>query len=116
VGRSLGALLQLGAPITEELVLDRERLPLPQDRHLGLPESLMSAGQHPREGSRRRFWLSAELLSKNNLQLLQSGLRDGAGRAPSSPAIADGVFNDITVVGSAVAVNGATTSGPLAGA
>jgi hypothetical protein len=59
VGRGLGALLQLGAPITEALVLGRERLPLPQDRRLGLPESLMSAGQHPREESWCRFWLGA---------------------------------------------------------
>jgi hypothetical protein len=81
VGRGLGALLQLGAPITEALVLDRERLPLPQDRRLGLPESLMSTGQHPREGCRRRFWLGAEPPSKNNLQFLRSGRRDGAGRA-----------------------------------
>jgi hypothetical protein len=31
---------------------------------------------------------------------------------PASPAVADGVFNDIAVVGSAVAVSGATASGP----
>jgi hypothetical protein len=34
---------------------------------------------------------------------------------PASPAVADGVFDDIAAVGSAVAVNGATASGPPAG-
>jgi hypothetical protein len=98
-------------------VLGLERLPLLQDRRLGLLESLMSAGQHLREGSRRRFWLGAgpEPSSKNNLWLLRSGRRDGAGRAPTSPTVADGVFDDIAVVGSAVAVSGATASGPPAG-
>jgi hypothetical protein len=86
-GRGLGTLLQLGAPITEALVLSLERLPLPQDRHLGLSESLMSAGQHPREGSRCRFWPSAglESLPKNNLRLLQIGGGDGGGRPPPPP-------------------------------
>jgi hypothetical protein len=34
---------------------------------------------------------------------------------PASLAVADGVFDNIAVVGSVVAVDGATTSGPLAG-
>jgi hypothetical protein len=34
---------------------------------------------------------------------------------PASPAVADGVFDDIAAVGSAVAVSGATASGPPAG-
>jgi hypothetical protein len=65
-------------------VLSLERLPLPQDRRLGLLESLMSAGQHPREGSRRRFWPGAGLEPppKNNLRLLRNGRQDGAGRVP----------------------------------
>jgi hypothetical protein len=43
-GHDLGTLLQLGALITKTLVLSLERLPLPKDRRLSLPESLVSAG------------------------------------------------------------------------
>jgi hypothetical protein len=44
----------------------------------------MSAGQHPREGRRHRFWPSAGLEPppKNNLRLLRNGRRDGVGRPP----------------------------------
>jgi hypothetical protein len=118
-GRGLATLLQLRASITKELVLSLERLPLPQDRCLGLSESLMSAGQHPREGKRRRFWPDAGLepTPKNNLWLLRNGRRDGVGHAPVSSAIADGIFDDITAaVGSVVSVGGATATGPPAGA
>jgi hypothetical protein len=74
----------------------------------------MSAGQHLREGSRHRFWLGAgpEPPPKNNLWLLQSGRRDGAGRPPASPAVADGVFDNIAAVGFAVDVGGAAAFGP----
>jgi hypothetical protein len=43
------------------------------------------------------------------------GSRTELDAPPASPAVADGVFNDIAAVGSAVAVSGATTSGPPAG-
>jgi hypothetical protein len=103
-------LLQLGAPVAKALVLGLERLPLPQDRRLGFLESMMSAGQHLREGSRCCFWLDArpERSPKNNLRFLQSWRRDGAGRTPTPTA--DGVFDGITTVGSAIAVGG--TSAP----
>jgi hypothetical protein len=83
-GRRLGALLQLGAPIVEAMVLSLERLPLPLDRRLSLLEGLMGARQHPGEGNWRCFWLGAgpEPSSKNHLRLLRSGRWDGAGRAP----------------------------------
>jgi hypothetical protein len=68
-------------------VLSLERLPLSLDRRLGLSESLMSMGQHPREGSRRRFWFGdePEPPPKNNLRLLRDGRRDGVGCAPRVP-------------------------------
>jgi hypothetical protein len=99
-------------------VLSLERLPLPQDRRLGLPESLMSTGQHPREGRRCCFWPGAGLEPppKNNLRLLRNGRRDGVGRPPlASSAIADGIFDDIAAaVGSAVAISSVAATGPLA--
>jgi hypothetical protein len=58
-GRRLSALLQLGAPVAKALALGLECLPLPQDRRIGFLESLMSARQHLREGSRRCFWRDA---------------------------------------------------------
>jgi hypothetical protein len=83
-GRCLGALLQLGTPVTEALVFSLKRLPLPQDRRLSLLEGLVGAGQHPGEGNWRCFWLGAgpKPLPKNHLHLLQSGRRVGARRAP----------------------------------
>jgi hypothetical protein len=76
----------------------------------------MSAGQHPREGRRHRFWPSAGLEPppKNNLRLLRNGRRDGVGRPPpTSSAVADGIFDDIAAaVGSAVAVGDAAATGP----
>ena len=65
-------------------MLGLERLPLPQDRRLGVLENLMSVRQHPREGSRRRFWLGTEpeLSPKNDLRLLRSGRSDRARCAP----------------------------------
>jgi hypothetical protein len=79
----------------------------------------MSAGQHPRKGRWRRFWPGAGLKPppKNNLRLFRNGRWDGAGRAPASSTVADGIFDDIAaVVGSAVTVGGAAATGPSAGA
>jgi hypothetical protein len=73
----------------------------------------MSAGQHLREGSQRCFRFDArpERSPKNNLRILQSWLWDRAGRAPT----ADGVFDGIAAIGSAIAVGGIATSGPPVG-
>jgi hypothetical protein len=83
-GHCLGALLQLGTPVAEALVLSLQRLPLPPDHRLGLLKGLMRSRQHPGEGNRHHFWLGAgpEPPPKNHLCLLRSGWRDGAGRAP----------------------------------
>jgi hypothetical protein len=72
VGRRLGALLQLGAPVAETLVLRFQRLPFLPDHCLGLLKALMRTRQHPGEGDRRCFWLSAgsEPPPKNHLRLL----------------------------------------------
>jgi hypothetical protein len=82
-GRCLGALLQLGAPVAEALVLGLKRLPLPQDRRLCLMKSLMGTRQHPWEGNWCCIWLGAgsEPPPKNHLRLLRSGWRVGARRA-----------------------------------
>jgi hypothetical protein len=84
LGHRLGALLQLGAPVAEALVLRFQRLPFSPNRRLGLMKSLMGTRQHPGEGNRRCFWLGAgsEPPPKNHLRLLQSGRRVGAGHAP----------------------------------
>jgi hypothetical protein len=75
----------------------------------------MSAGQHLREGSQRCFRFDArpEQSPKNDLRILQSWRWDRDGRAPIPTA--DGVFNGIAAVRSAVAVGGIATSGPLVG-
>jgi hypothetical protein len=75
----------------------------------------MSAGQHLREGSWCCFWFDArpEQSPKNNLRFLRSWRRDGASCAPTPTA--DGVFDGIAAVGSAVAVGSTATSGPPAG-
>jgi hypothetical protein len=75
----------------------------------------MSAGQHLREGSQCCFWFDArpKRSPKNNLRILRSWRRDGAGHAPMPTA--DGVFDGIAAVGSAVAIGGTATSGPPVG-
>ena len=107
VGRRLGALLQLGAPVVEALVLRFQRLPFPPDRCLGLLKRLMGVRQHPGEGKWHYFWLSVGSKpppKNNNLLLLRSGRREGAGRAPMSPAAAECVLDGVTIVEAAVPV------------
>src|SRR5699024_422650 len=89
-GRCLGALLQLGTPVTEALVFGLKRLPRPQDHRLSLLEGLVGAGQHSGEQNWRCFWLSVgpESPPKNHLRLLRSGRRVGARRPPASTSIA----------------------------
>jgi hypothetical protein len=72
VGRRLGALLQLSAPVAKALVLGLKCLPLLQDRRFSLMKSLMGMRQHPGEGNWRCFWLGAgpEPPPKNHLHLL----------------------------------------------
>jgi hypothetical protein len=71
-GHRLGALLQLGTPVTKALVFGLKCLPLPQDHRLSLLEGLMGTRQHPGKGNRCRFWLGAgpEPPPKNHLRLL----------------------------------------------
>jgi hypothetical protein len=52
-GRRLGALLQLGAPVAEALVLGFQRLPFPPDSCLAFIEGLVGARQHPGKGDWR---------------------------------------------------------------
>jgi hypothetical protein len=125
VGRRLGALLQLGVPVAEALVLRFQRLPFPSDLRLGLLKSLIGARQHPGEGNRRCFWLGArsEPPPKNHLRLLQSGRRVEAGRAPTSPskagagtvgtfsAAADGVLDGVAVIEATIAVGAVAAAG-----
>jgi hypothetical protein len=49
-GCRLGALLQLGALVTEALVLSLKRLPLPQNCCLSFIKDLVGTGQHVGEG------------------------------------------------------------------
>jgi hypothetical protein len=83
LGRRLGALLQLGAPVTEVLVLSLNRLPLPQDCCLSFTKDLVGTGQHAGEGDWRNFFLGTgpESLPKHHLQLLRSRWGVGAGCA-----------------------------------
>jgi hypothetical protein len=73
-GRRLGALLQLGAPVVEALVLSLKRLPLPQNCCLSFTKDLVGTGQHAGEGDWRRFLLSTrpESPPKHHLHLLRS--------------------------------------------
>jgi hypothetical protein len=56
-GRRPGALLQLGAPVAEALVLGLKRLPLPQNCCPSVTKDLVDAGQHAGEGDWRSFFL-----------------------------------------------------------
>jgi hypothetical protein len=88
-GRRLGALLQLGAPVTEALVLSFKRLPLPQDCCLSFTKDLVGTRQHAGEWDWRRFLLGArpELPPKYHLHLLRCrqgvGARCASGVTPS---------------------------------
>jgi hypothetical protein len=82
-GRHLGALLQLGAPVAEALVLSLKRLPLPQNCCPSVAKDLVGAGQHTGEGDWRSFLLGTrpEPSPEHHLHLLWSRRRVGAGRA-----------------------------------
>jgi hypothetical protein len=58
-GRRLGPFLQLGAPVTEALVLSLKRLPLPQDCCLSVTEDLVGTEHQAGEWDWRRFLLGA---------------------------------------------------------
>jgi hypothetical protein len=51
-----GALLQLGAPVAEALVLGLKRLPLPQNCCPSVTKDLVGEGQHAGEGDWRSFF------------------------------------------------------------
>jgi hypothetical protein len=92
-GRRLGALLQLGALVTEALVLSLKRLPLPQDCYLSVTEDLVGMGQHAGEGDWRNFLLGTrpESSPKHHLHLLRSRRGVGAGRASYvTPSVGSG--------------------------
>jgi hypothetical protein len=82
-GRRLGALLQLGAPVAETLVLSLKRLPVPQNCCPSVAKDLVGAGHHTGEGDWRSFLLGTrpEPSPEHHLHLLQSSWRVGAGRA-----------------------------------
>jgi hypothetical protein len=73
-GHCLGALLQLGAPVTEALVLSFKCFPLPQDCCLSFTKNLVGAGQHAGEDDWHRFSLGTrpESPPKYHLHLLWS--------------------------------------------
>jgi hypothetical protein len=116
-GHDFDTFLQLGALIAKALVLSLECLPLPEDRHFSLPESLTGVGQHLREGRWRCFWPGAGLEPppQNDLWLLQNGQRDGIGRTPMGSAITEGI-SVTAAVGSGVAIGSAAADGLPAGA
>jgi hypothetical protein len=92
-GRRLGVLLQLGAPVTEALVLGLKCLPLPQNCCLSFTKDLVGTGQHVGEGDWRRFLLGTrpELPPKHHLHLLRSRRGVGAGRAScTTPSVGSG--------------------------
>jgi hypothetical protein len=71
-GHRLGALLQLGASVTDALVLSLKRLPLPQDCCPSVTKDLEGMGQHAGEGDWRSFLLGTrpESPPKHHLHLL----------------------------------------------
>jgi hypothetical protein len=92
-GRRLGALLQLGALVTEALVLSLKRLPLPQNCCLSVTKDLVGTGQHAGEGNWSSFLLGArpESPPKHYLHLLRSKRGVGAGRASCvTPSVGSG--------------------------
>jgi hypothetical protein len=124
-GRRLGALLQLGAPVAEALVLGLKRLPLPQDRSLSPMKSLMGTRQHPREGNCAAFGSAPDRSRRPKITSVSSRVGDGmeldappaspsmagVGTVGTSSADADGVLDGIAVVEATVADGaGGTTS------
>jgi hypothetical protein len=111
-GRRLSLFLQLGAPVTEALVLSLKRLPLPQDCCLSVTEDLVGTGQHVGEWDWRRFLLGArpEPPPKHHLHLLRRRRGVGTGRASGvTPSV--GVGTDPLV-----GTSSATATPPDAGA
>jgi hypothetical protein len=83
VGHRLGALLQLGAPVAEALVLSLKRLPLPQNCCPSVTKDLVDMRQHTGEGDWHNFLLGTrpESSPEHHLHLLQSRRGVGAGCA-----------------------------------
>jgi hypothetical protein len=92
-GCHLGLFLQLGALVTEALVLSLKHPPLPQDCYLSVTEDLVGTRQHAGEWDWRRFLLGArpEPPSKHHLHLLRHRRGVGAGRASGvTPSVGSG--------------------------
>jgi hypothetical protein len=83
VGHRLGALLQLGVPVAEALVLSLKRLPLSQNCCPSVAKDLVGVGLHTGEGDWRSFLLGTrpEPSPKHHVHLLWSRWRVGAGSA-----------------------------------
>jgi hypothetical protein len=114
-GRRLSALLQLGAPVAEALVLGLERLPLPPDSRLGFLEGLVSASQHLREGVSVPLGSTPDRSGRPRKISGPSGVGRGTELdAPPTPTI-DGGSDGIAAVGSATSIGNAATSGPPPG-
>jgi hypothetical protein len=120
-GRRLGALLQLGAPVTEALVLSFKCLPLPQDCCLSFAENLVGAGQHEGRGTGTASRSAPDRSRRLNTTSISSGAGEGMelDAPPVSPPVlgvgADppaGTFS----AAATLAETGATTAGSPAGA
>jgi hypothetical protein len=92
-GHRPSALLQLGAPVAEALVLSLKHLPLPQDCCPSVTNDLVGMGQHAREGDWRRFLFGTQPESppKHHLHHLRSRRGVGARRAScDTPSVESG--------------------------
>jgi hypothetical protein len=121
--RRLGALLQLGTPVSKALVFGLERLPLPQDHRLSLMESLKGARPHPGRGTGAASSSAPDQSRRPKTTSVSSGVGGGmeqdvppastsmagVGAVRASSAAVDGVLDGIAVVEAMVAVGAVGT-------
>jgi hypothetical protein len=76
-GRRPSALLQLGAPVAEALVLGLKRLPLLQNCCPSVTKDLVGAGQHAGEGDWHSFFSAPDRSRRPNTTSISSGAGGG---------------------------------------
>jgi hypothetical protein len=119
-GRRLGALLQLGALVAEELVLRFQRLPFSPDGCLGFIEDLVGARQHPGKGVGAAFGSAPNRSRRPKITSISS--RAGGGteldappRSPSVSGAGVGPLAGTSFAAAAPPDAGAATAGPPVG-
>jgi hypothetical protein len=117
-GHHLGALLQLGAPVAEALVLSFKRLSLPQDCCLSFTKDLVGMRQHAGRGTGAASCSTPDRSRRLNTTSISSGASEGLelDAPPVSPPVSRVDANPLAGTSSTTVMPPDAAAGPPVGA